>query len=107
MVKVTILHLFSFPRYQTKCVIRFLFRQLMMSLQGEKKGEDGNTKIWISRERKGSLFWFCLNQGRLVRLGQEGVAWGWGKLCKIPLKGVEQKRREENIFKRGGGEGGG
>ena len=26
------LHLFSFSRYQTKCVIKFLFRQLMTSL---------------------------------------------------------------------------
>ena len=24
-------HLISFPRYQTKCVIKFLFRQLMTS----------------------------------------------------------------------------
>ena len=56
---------FSFLRYQTKCVIKFLFRQLMTSqtlrfifdqllkqwLTGRKRREDGNTKIWISRER--------------------------------------------------------
>ena len=29
--KVSISYFFSFPRYQTKCVIKFLFRQLMMS----------------------------------------------------------------------------
>ena len=52
-------YLFSFPRYQTKCVIKFLFSQLMMSqtirfmllqplkqlLTGRKRGEDGNAKI--------------------------------------------------------------
>ena len=31
-------YLFSFSRYQTKCVIKFIFRQLMTS-------EGGNTKI--------------------------------------------------------------
>ena len=59
-------YLFSFSRYQTKCVIKFLFRQLMMSqtmgfmldqplklwLTERKRGEDGNTKISISREQK-------------------------------------------------------
>ena len=60
--------LFSFPRYQLKyvIVIKFLFRQLMMSqtirfmldqplkqwLTGRKRGEDRNTKIPISQERK-------------------------------------------------------
>ena len=56
--KVSMPYLFSFPRYQTKCVIKFLLRQLMMSqtirfmldqplkqwLTGRKRGEDGNTK---------------------------------------------------------------
>ena len=65
MNKVSMAHLFFFPRYQTKCVIKFLFRQLMMSqtirfmldqplkqwLTDRKRGEDGNTKIWISQER--------------------------------------------------------
>ena len=57
--KVSMSYFFSFPRYQTKCVIKFLFRQLMMSqtirfmldqplkqrLTGRKRGEDGKTKI--------------------------------------------------------------
>ena len=65
MDKVSMSHLISFSRYQTKCVIKFLFRQLMMSqtirfmldqplkqwLTDRKRGEDGNTKIWISQER--------------------------------------------------------
>ena len=52
-------HLISFPRYQTKCVIKFLFRQMMTSqtlgfllnhtliqwLTGKKRGEEENTKI--------------------------------------------------------------
>ena len=29
--KVSLSYLFYFPRYQTKCVIKFLFRQLMAS----------------------------------------------------------------------------
>ena len=59
MDKVLMSHLISFSRYQTKCVIKFLFRQLMMSqtirfmldqslkqwLTGRKRGEDENTKI--------------------------------------------------------------
>ena len=59
MDKISMPSLFSFPRYQTKCVIKFLFRQLMMSqtirfmldqplkqwLTGRKRGEDRNTKI--------------------------------------------------------------
>ena len=30
----------------------------------------------------------------MVGLGQEGFAWGWGELSKIPYKGVEQNRWE-------------
>ena len=66
MDKISMSHLISFSRYQTKCVIEFLFRQLIMSqtiifmldqplkqwLTRRKRGEDENTKICISRERK-------------------------------------------------------
>ena len=59
MGNVSMSYLFSFSRYQTKCVIKFLFRQLMTSqtlrfildravkqwLTGKKRGKDGNTKI--------------------------------------------------------------
>ena len=59
MDKVSMSYLLSFSRYQTKCVIEFLFRQLMISLTlrfildhflkqwptERKRGEDGNTKI--------------------------------------------------------------
>ena len=59
MDKVSMSYLFSFPRYQTKCVIKFLFRQLVTSqalrfifgqplkqwVTGRKRGEDENTKI--------------------------------------------------------------
>ena len=59
MDKVSMSYLFSFSRYQTKCVIKFLFIQLMMSqtikfmldqplkqwLTGRKREEDANTKI--------------------------------------------------------------
>ena len=59
MDKVSMSYLFSFSRYQTKCIIKFLFRQLLTSktlrfildqalkqwLTGSKRGEDGNTKI--------------------------------------------------------------
>ena len=58
MDKVSVSYLFSFPRYQAKCVIKFLFRQLMTSqtlrvildqsskqwLIGRKRGEEGNNK---------------------------------------------------------------
>ena len=60
MGKVSMSYLFSFPRYQTKSFIKFLFRQLMSQtirfildqplkqwLTGRKRGEDKNTKIWI------------------------------------------------------------
>ena len=59
MDKVPTSHLISFSRYQTKYVIKFLFRQLMtlqiltffsdQPLKGwlteKKRGEDENTKI--------------------------------------------------------------
>ena len=59
MDKVSMLHLISFSRYQTKYVIKFLFRQLMTLqiltffsdqplkrwLTEKKRGEDENTKI--------------------------------------------------------------
>ena len=71
MGKVSMSYLFSFPRYQLKYVIKFLFGQLMMSqtirfmldqplkqwLTGRKRGEDLNTKIWISREWKELFRW--------------------------------------------------
>ena len=64
-------HLFFFLRYQTKCVIQFLFRQLMTSqtlrfvfhqplkqwLTERTRWEDRNTKIWTSRERKELFRW--------------------------------------------------
>ena len=63
MDKVSMSYLFSFLGYQTKCVIEFLVRQLMTSWTlrfifdhpprqwstGRKRGEDRNTKNWISR----------------------------------------------------------
>ena len=66
MDKVQMSHLISFSRYQTECDIKFLFRQLMSSwtlrfllrstskamADSEKKREDKNTKIWMSREWK-------------------------------------------------------
>ena len=59
MDRVSMSHLISFSRYQTKCVIKSLFRQVMTSqtlrlflnqplkqwLTGEKRGEDEYTKI--------------------------------------------------------------
>ena len=57
MDKVSVSQLISFSRYQTKCVIKFLFRQLITEtlrsfldktlkqwLTGRKRGEDENTK---------------------------------------------------------------
>ena len=40
----------------------------------------------------------------MVGLWQEGVAWGWGELSKIPYKGVEQKRGEakKRFYKKEG-----
>ena len=55
MNKVSMSHIISFSRYQTKCVINFLCRQLMTSkilrffldqhFSWKKRGEDENTKI--------------------------------------------------------------
>ena len=71
MDEVSISYLFSFSRYQTKCVIEFLFRQLMTSWTlrlifdhplkqcstGRKRGKVRNTKNWISWERKELFRW--------------------------------------------------
>ena len=62
MDKVSMSHLISFSRYQTKCVIKSLFRQVMTSqtlrfllnqppkqwLVGKKRGEDEYIRIGIS-----------------------------------------------------------
>ena len=49
MDKVSMSHLIFFSRYQTKCVVKFLFRQFMTCQnlrffldQGKKTGEDEN-----------------------------------------------------------------
>ena len=43
----------------------------------------------------------------MIGLGQEGVAWGWPELSKIPQKGVEQKEgMGTKAFKKGGGQAG-
>ena len=63
---LSILWLFFFSRYQRKCVIKFLFRQLGTSRtlrfifdhpDRKKRGKDGNIKIWISWERKELFRW--------------------------------------------------
>ena len=69
MEKVSVSYLFSFSRYQTKCIIKFLFRQLMISqtlkfildqalnqwLTGRKRGKDGNTKFEYLENEKSFL----------------------------------------------------
>ena len=69
MDKVSMSYLFTFLRYQTKCVIKFLFKQLMTSqtlrffldqplkqwLAGEKRGEDENTKFEYLENEKSFL----------------------------------------------------
>ena len=71
MDKVSMSYLFSFSTYQTKCVIKLLFRQLMTSWTlrfffdhplkqwptGRKRGKDRNTKNQISREWKEFFRW--------------------------------------------------
>ena len=71
MDKISMSYLFAFSRYQTKCVIEFLFRKLMTSwtlrfifdrplkqwLTGRKKGKDRNTKKWISWDEKELSRW--------------------------------------------------
>ena len=44
-------YLFSFPRYQTECVIKFLFRQLMMS-QTVRFMLDQPLKQWLTGIKK-------------------------------------------------------
>ena len=70
MDKVSVPHLISL-KISKKCVIKYLFRQLIKSqtlrfifhqplkqwLPGRKRGEGGNKKIWISRERKELFTW--------------------------------------------------
>ena len=69
MDKVSMPCLFFFSRYQTKYIIKFLFRQLVTSqtlrfildqalkqwLTGRKRGEDGNKKIKYLKNEKRSL----------------------------------------------------
>ena len=69
--KVSMSQLISFSRYQTKCVTKFWFRQLVTTRTlrfflkqplkqwqtGKKRGEEENIKIWISREWKKLFRW--------------------------------------------------
>ena len=58
--KVSMSRLISFSRYQTQCVIKSLFRQMMTSQTLRlflKGGEDEFTKVWISQERKELSRW--------------------------------------------------
>ena len=71
MDKLSMSYLFSFPRYQIKCVIKLSLRQLMTSStlrfifkqplkqwqKRRKKGEDESTIIWISWEWKEFFKW--------------------------------------------------
>ena len=71
MDKVSMSNLFSFSTYQTKCVAKLLFRQLMTSWTlrfifdhprkqwptGRKRGKDRNRKNQISREWKEFSRW--------------------------------------------------
>ena len=45
MNKVSMSHLISFSRYQTKCVIKFLFRQL-------RRLQSLNVRVGLSSERE-------------------------------------------------------
>ena len=86
----------SKKKKKKKCVIKFLFRQLMPSnntlrfifvhpikqwLTGWKKREDGNTKIWISGEQKelfhsfwGAIIWWKKIKYSVHKL-QARVSW--------------------------------
>ena len=71
MDKVSMSHIIFFSRYQTECVIKLLFGQLMTTLTlrffldrllkqrlTRKKTREGqNTKIWIYQKPKGLLRW--------------------------------------------------
>ena len=70
MDKVSMSQLIPFSRHQTKRVIKFLFGHMWRhrlqdflestskaKVDKEKRGEDRNTKIWISWGRK-ELFWW-------------------------------------------------
>ena len=61
MDKVPMSHLISSSRYQTKCVIKFLFRQLMtsgstskaMADREKKRGRQKDKNLNISRTKRG------------------------------------------------------
>ena len=62
MNKVSMPYIFSFPRYQTKYVMKNYFdiwwgHKIKQWLAGRKRGEDGNTKFWISPEQKNLFRW--------------------------------------------------
>ena len=52
MDKVSMSHLISFSRYQAKCVIKFLFRQLMTS-ENLRFIFDQPPKQWLTGRKRG------------------------------------------------------
>ena len=52
MDKVSMSYLFSFPIYQTKCVIKFLFRQLMISRIPLLRNHSLETVFYLGAQEK-------------------------------------------------------
>ena len=52
MDKVSMSHVISFSRYQTKCVVKFLFRQFMQSYINLKIFLGSISKAMADREKK-------------------------------------------------------
>ena len=93
MDKVSMSHLISFSRYETKCDIKFLFRQLMTSwtlrfflrstskamANSEKKREDKNTKIYKCLEN------YLVKNKNLTKSSGHKLIWILAWLCKTKI----------------------
>ena len=109
MDKVSVSHLFSFSRYQTKCVTEFLFRQLMTSWTlrfifnhppkqwptGRKREKDRNIKNWISREWKELFRW---NKMIFHSFWRAIILWKNKNVMKIVDTSFKRSWIEENIL---------
>ena len=61
MDKISMSHLISFSRYQTKCVIKSLFRQVMTS-QTLRFFLNQPLKQWLTEKKRGEEFEYLKNK---------------------------------------------
>ena len=104
------MHLKKNHSFMKKVILSCLKMNLKISLKGILKNQKSIFDVKWHLNWYNHPFDICLNplimskEGWFVRLGQEEVAWEWGKCLKYLKKGWNRKDRTKNKqFKKGRG----